>query len=674
MKKSIFFTITILLALILKANGQSLTFNKLYHFGPEVDQEQARSIIETDNGYIVAGDVYSYSIPYEGYKLFLFETDKEGKLNWSVQYYSDSLNRFSSTCDLFRVNDSIFDWFIVQSDTSDYIRRPVLIRFNNKGDIKFTKVLYDPELLDSTSLTPIRAFKTMDNGYILECNAFPDASLLLKYNKNLELEWERNISFNNDFTNVTSIIQARDSSYFISYNRSNYNASITRVAKLDVRGNFLWTTAINGSKPRCIYELDLQEDSTFLSIGYEATSGPWWEHFQFGRYQVSKFNFEGEMLWSKLIGDTIYRPTITGRKKSKDGSLQFFGNSGIDNEGYIFRISNEADSIYYRPGLKYPGTNVYDSWVYNGILAADGNLILCGHVDLREPYNDWPDRAWLLKTDWYGCDIPGCDSTGVTIMNHTQSQIMCSGGNTSFGISALGNNLLFQWQIKKDSVWTNLEDDETYFGCTTETLQINNTVEINSNKVYRCKVWNEWYEQYVNEMLLIFKSGPEIMQQPLSQYIAEGGSAVLTIVASGIEQPEYLWYFNGNPIQAGNMPELFISPVMPSDTGLYQCRVWNYCGEKISVPSYLLFQPNGIDEIAGSTRNLVYPNPIQNEFWVPNTIGKSLAELYDQTGRLVFHSSSQDNHFILSRDIPSGVYFLKLKTEKEVTYIKVFKQ
>jgi ribosomal protein S6 len=104
-----------IVTLCFNLNAQSFVFNKIYHFGPEADHEKAQSIIETEKGFIIAGDVDSYIIPYTGNKLLLYEIDKEGNLIWSRQFYNADYDRFSSGCNLFRVNDSLYDWFVVQS-------------------------------------------------------------------------------------------------------------------------------------------------------------------------------------------------------------------------------------------------------------------------------------------------------------------------------------------------------------------------------------------------------------------------------------------------------------------------------------------------------------------------------------------------------------------------------
>jgi len=660
MKRTFLFTV-ILISLIYNLSAQTIMFNEIYHFGPEVDQEVARSIIETEFGYIIAGDVYSYSIPYIGNKLFLFETDKEGKLRWSIQYHNDKYYRFSSECDLFRVNDSIYDWFIVQTDTSNHIRRPLLIRFNDKGQIVFSKVLYDPEFTDSASLTPIKAYKTMDNGYLLVCNVFPYASRLLKYNADLELEWEREISSNNDFVNVSSIIEMNDGTYYLSYSRSNNNARMTRFARLDALGNIFWsTTVFNNDNTRGIYELTVLEDSTLLSVG---TQG--------GKFQVSKFTMNGQIIWSKSIGDIVYYPTVLGLFRAEDGTFQFFGSTAINDCGYIFKISKDADSIYYRSGIIHNSIDIHMARVNNGILANDGNLVLCGSVTLADPGHDWPDRAWVVKTDWYGCDIPGCDSTGVTILNHTPSQNICSGDHSYFEVNTIGNQLQFEWQVYDDTIWTPLQDNESYSGCQQDTLRINNTLLINGNRLFRCKIWNDWYERFTPEISLIYLSAPEIIQQPTSQYVQEGGNALLSIIATGIELPVYQWFFNGNPIPGGNLPEFDISPVTSADTGMYQCRIWNYCGEKISIPVIVTSRPNSIEETAESGKMMIFPNPIKDVFSITNTSGNVTAEIIDLTGRTVHMSSSSDNTFRIPANIPNGVYILRLNTEKSIAFQKV---
>lgn len=651
-----------IVTLCFNLNAQSFVFNKIYHFGPEADHEKAQSIIETEKGFIIAGDVDSYIIPYTGNKLLLYEIDKEGNLIWSRQFYNADYDRFSSGCNLFRVNDSLYDWFVVQSEISQqYIRRPLLIRFNSTGQVLFTKVLYDAALSDSASLTPLKAYKTRDNGYLLVCDVFPFARRLMKFREDLSMEWMKDISSNNDFINVSSIIELENGDFFLSYSRSNNNARMTRFARLSAAGTITWsTTVFNYDNTRMIYELALLEDSTLLSIG---TQG--------GKLQASKFTMEGQILWSKTLGDVLYYPRVYGLFRQSDGSFKFFGSAGLDNEGFIFKITADADSIYYRPGIMYRGPGAHMAFVNNGILTPDENIVFCGSIVMEDPENDWPDRAWVVKTDLYGCDVPGCDSTGVTIMDATNSQINCKGGQNFIGVNALGLNLQYQWQILQDSLWISLENNDIYSNCQSDTLRINNTIINDGEELYRCIVWNEWYAQFTREICINYISTPEIIQHPQSQFVEEDSQALLSIVATSGEEQEVQWFFNGTALIGCNTTTLEIFPVTPADTGVYQCRIWNYCGEKLSLPAYVKIIPNSLEESTGLLKMMIVPNPIKDEFRILNSTGRTLVEIFDLTGRLVHTAVSANGYFYLPVDILTGIYLFRTITQNGVFFNKV---
>ena len=102
------------------------------------------------------------------------------------------------------------------------------------------------------------------------------------------------------------------------------------------------------------------------------------------------------------------------------------------------------------------------------------------------------------------------------------------GGTATFSVSAVGENLRYQWQYKKagQSAWTN------WSGKTTASVSC--TVgDANNGCRYRCVVSNKGGSVTSETVLLTMITAPAITAQPKSVSVKQGGTAVFTVAASG---------------------------------------------------------------------------------------------------------------------------------------------
>ena len=61
---------------------------------------------------------------------------------------------------------------------------------------------------------------------------------------------------------------------------------------------------------------------------------------------------------------------------------------------------------------------------------------------------------------------------------------------------------------------------------------------------------------------------PAITNQPASQMVAQGGTAILNVAASGTA-PNYQWYFNGKALAGQNSASLNLNNIQPASAGSY---------------------------------------------------------------------------------------------------------
>ncbi len=79
---------------------------------------------------------------------------------------------------------------------------------------------------------------------------------------------------------------------------------------------------------------------------------------------------------------------------------------------------------------------------------------------------------------------------------------------------------------------------------------------------------------------------PVITQNPVSIVVTNGGTAALSVQATGTAPLSYQWYFNGGILLAGaTSATLVLSPVVPTEIGSYEVTVNNLYGSVTSAPA-----------------------------------------------------------------------------------------
>ena len=78
-------------------------------------------------------------------------------------------------------------------------------------------------------------------------------------------------------------------------------------------------------------------------------------------------------------------------------------------------------------------------------------------------------------------------------------------------------------------------------------------------------------------------TAPAVTTQPSAQSVAAGGSATLTVAASG--SPTFAWQQNGASVASATSATLTLASVQPANTGLYTAVVTNSTGSTTSAPA-----------------------------------------------------------------------------------------
>lgn len=646
-------------------------FNNFYNIADTAYNCEAYSIVQSNNGYISGGFLNSSDDDFRK-RLFLFEINNSGDKLWTTSYDCDSLAIYPSRCKINRLNEFAFEWVCRFSDTIDSSPKtyPAIIRFNGAGLITDTMVFYLPDTFENHN--PYVSLKTSDGGLLIGYADDSIADMLIKINRDDEIEWIKQIilPYPIPLAFIESMEQLSDDSYLLSLDRG-YD---TWVVVLSTEGVVKWWKKTGGplNDNEC-YAIE-GFDSTILMVNIFTTEDYYWWHEPVKmKFEVSLFDFSGNLIKRNLFNEIYDKANIEGVVRDTDSTFVFFGNNSLYDYTYMYRVSNNGDSLLFK-NLQ-PISEDDHSLVTDGIITPDGSLLFNGYGTLQIGSSYYACLSWIIKTDWYGCYEPLCDSTAVYVLNINTPESICKGNITYVSVLASGPQLWYEWQFFNDGNWLNLNDSQFYSGTKTDKLYIDSSFGNDSLRL-RCKVGNEWWSKYSHETILHFKESPFIVQNPTSFIGNVNDNVQFTVTADGEEPLLYSWFFNDSPSILGDSNTLVINNISAANTGNYYCRITNECGEIYS-DTVRLDILSSTEKKAFNSSIFVYPNPSNGNFNLlfPENLKGHNAQvtIYTQQG-----IEKYNRYLSLSKKITideknwlPGRYFIKVITQDMILHATV---
>ena len=195
-----------------------------------------------------------------------------------------------------------------------------------------------------------------------------------------------------------------------------------------------------------------------------------------------------------------------------------------------------------------------------------------------------------LITDKTGSTVPTDEvylwivEPDVEIINQPVSYVGQEGSTAKFHVDAEGENLTYQWQLKKGNSWANLSSG----GATTDTMSIK--VDASKNgKTYRCLVFDRRGYSVATEEVTITVKEPDIKinTQPVSFVGQEGSTAKFTVAAEG-EGLTYQWQLKKGKSWAdlssggAKTSTMSLKIDQSKDGKVYRCLITNAAGEQLA--------------------------------------------------------------------------------------------
>ena len=185
-------------------------------------------------------------------------------------------------------------------------------------------------------------------------------------------------------------------------------------------------------------------------------------------------------------------------------------------------------------------------------------------------------------------------ATAPTILSQPLSQTVAAGGTAAFKIAASGTPTpTLQWYKNGVPLSGATNSDLTLVGLTANDIASYWVVATNSaGAVTSSSAFLSVSAQTPSipqdpVVSVPSATAPVILSQPLSQTVAEGGTAAFKIAASGTPAPTFQWYKNGVPLSGATNSYLTLVSLTANDIANYSVVATNSAGSVTSSSAFL---------------------------------------------------------------------------------------
>ena len=397
-------------------------FNNRYDISGGEFTDFGWSILETDRGFIVAGDAKDYTINSYWHQKILI-VDKNGIIT-DIKSLGDSIHEtaFGHAGCIIQYDDTTF--YSIGNKrkyTSNWVHdRGRLTCYNERLDTLWNSYYGEKAEPYDTAFILYQLKRTDDNNLIIVGGWKPlgeeSRIWLAKTDPQGNLIWEYSYGSGNHYFTGYSVIQTSDGGYAVGgfvFDIGMNTSGDPLVIKTDSFGNEEWTMNLGGPYIDYIAMLCNSPDSHFVALTCYADSN-FSTDMSFRRIQITKFDNNGNIIWNKRYGESRTWNYSFNIRPTHNGDFLACGRICTDfphNSGWILRINNDGDSLWYRQYDNLIGEDSKNK-IYDIIETLDHNIVGCGEVFPRPPDIGSRD-TWIIRLDSIGCEYPFCDTTVV---------------------------------------------------------------------------------------------------------------------------------------------------------------------------------------------------------------------------------------------------------------------
>lgn len=228
--------------------------------------------------------------------------------------------------------------------------------------------------------------------------------------------WTKALGGSTSETGFT-IAPTQDNGFAIGASRWLNNTDVaTLLLKLDANGNLLWQRTYGTPwRDNGCAVTELPDGGFALATAFAVAPVPNTRN----QATLIKTDSQGFQQWTSILNDSIHSFYGTAPFVTADGSFVVAGGratAGV-RRGMLVKLSPTGTVLWERNYLTNPNI---DQYIYDLRRTLDGGFIMAGTAfDTVPPLSQ---DAWLIKTDSFGCIVPGCQVFDGVLEQYTSLQ------------------------------------------------------------------------------------------------------------------------------------------------------------------------------------------------------------------------------------------------------------
>ena len=274
-------------------------------------------------------------------------------------------------------------------------------------------------------------------------------------------------------------------------------------------------------------------------------------------------------------------------------------------------------------------SNISDGGIYSNSTTSTLNLTGVTSADNSNVYICVVSGSCSPSATSNGATLTVSAATTVTV-NPSNSAI-CSGSNTSFGITATGTSLTYKWQASTDggTNFSNLSNLGIYTNTTTKTMNLTGATATQNGFLYRCVASGACSSDTSTAATLTINTITAITVNPSDSATCAYTGAKFGVNAVG-GSLTYQWYvstnggtsysiLNSTGIYTNTSTDTLVitSPTTSQNGYLYRCVVSGSCGGSVTSTSATMTVTNCVNYWTG--KNTIYwDNPANWAIGIPS--------------------------------------------------------
>ncbi|MBT3229774.1 MAG: T9SS type A sorting domain-containing protein [Candidatus Marinimicrobia bacterium] len=392
--RSIFFTSFVLLSLSVSAQINTSQVVLGAHANDQVGK-----MFPTQNGFVFAGNTYSYGAG--GQDIYLFESDVMGNVEWSIAYGGQNNE---SAAGILKLEDGSH---VITGRTTSFGKGDIDLyfsRINAGGEVTHFKTYGGSAEDRSMGMIPTRDGQFLLFGSTRGGDLGNLDIIVLKVTEFGDVIWSR--IYGGPVTDVTYAVKETPQGEYIVFAYTNswedlYGPPDVYLLKLDVNGNMLWNKSYGGAG----FELMTSSEAGFIAENGDMYMLGATNSFGVGDYDqlLIKFDSLGEIVWARTIGGTGYDYGRTV-KMTSEGRLLVSGfitdPQNNSRDGIVCKFSVDGDLIWSRTYGDGETDDIYS--IYEN---ADASLFAVG---VTQSFGGTDTDIWFINMDSEGnsdCNI-----------------------------------------------------------------------------------------------------------------------------------------------------------------------------------------------------------------------------------------------------------------------------